>query len=108
MQDFTRLLNGVSPDAPAKGEELLPLVYVELRRLATVRMAQEKPGQTLQATALVHEAWLHLLGSGRPEWEGRGRFFAGAAEVTRRILVENATRAEASPLRPFPKMVPMH
>ena len=92
MDDLTRLLNVASPEDPATAEALLPLVYDELRRLAVARMAQEKPGQTLQATALVHEAWLRLLGSGRTEWDGRGHFFAAAAEAMRRILVENARR----------------
>jgi len=92
MDNLTRLLNAVSPEDSTTSEELLPVVYDELRRLAAARMAQEKPGQTLQATALVHEAWLRLLGSGRTEWDGRGHFFAAAAEAMRRILVENARR----------------
>lgn len=71
---------------------LLPLVYEELRRLAAAKMAQEKPGQTLQATALVHEAWMRLGESNRQEWRGREHFFSAAAEAMRRILVENARR----------------
>jgi RNA polymerase sigma factor (TIGR02999 family) len=92
MNDLTEILNVINRDAGEAPENLLPLVYDELRRLAAARMAQEKPGQTLQATALVHEAWLRLLGSGRTEWDGRGHFFAAAAEAMRRILIENARR----------------
>jgi RNA polymerase sigma factor (TIGR02999 family) len=73
-------------------EELLPLVYEELRRLAAQKMANEAPGQTLQPTALVHEAYLRLVGSGQEQWNGRGHFFGAAAEAMRRILVENARR----------------
>jgi RNA polymerase sigma factor (TIGR02999 family) len=73
--------------------QLLPLVYDELRRLATQKLAQEKPGQTLQPTALVHEAYLRLLG-GQPGWDSRGHFFAAAAEAMRRILIENARRKQ--------------
>ena len=73
----------------------MPLVYDELRKLATQRLAQEKPGQTLQPTALVHEAYLRLVGDGEPrDWNGRGHFFAAAAEAMRRILVENARRKQ--------------
>ena len=75
-------------------EELLPLVYEELRRLAVYKMAQEAPGQTLQPTALVHEAWLRLAGSDRQKWRGRDHFFSAAAEAMRRILVENARRKQ--------------
>ena len=85
---------GPPPRAEAKpARELLPLVYDELRQLASQRMARESPGQTLQATALVHEAYLRLVG-GDPDrpWDGRGHFFAAAAEAMRRILVENARR----------------
>src|SRR6266566_2849322 len=74
------------------GEELLPLIYHELRKLAAHRMAQEQPGHTLQPTALVHEAWLRLVGSGPDHWNSRGHFFAAAAEAMRRILVESARR----------------
>jgi RNA polymerase sigma factor (TIGR02999 family) len=76
----------------ATGEELLPLVYEELRRLAAARMAQEQAGQTLQATALVHEAWLRLIREGDRTWQNRGHFFAAASEAMRRILIENARR----------------
>src|SRR5262249_59423930 len=78
---------------PHASEQLLPLVYEELRKLAGQKLAQEKPGQTLQATALVHEAYLRLVDTARvPQWKSRGHFFAAAAEAMRRILVENARR----------------
>jgi RNA polymerase sigma factor (TIGR02999 family) len=91
MGDVSQILmHGESGDSNA-AEQLLPLVYEELRTLAAVRLAQEKPGQTLQATALVHEAYLRLVGGdARPTWENRGHFFAAAAEAMRRILVEHA------------------
>jgi RNA polymerase sigma factor (TIGR02999 family) len=86
-------LNAIREGQPQAAEELLPLVYNELRRLAAVRIAHERPGQTLQATALVHEAYLRLVGDEpRTQWEHRGHFFAVAAEAMRRILVENARR----------------
>src|SRR5262245_47303948 len=92
MPDITRLLHGVDADDPCAAEELLPLVYDELRRLAAHKLANEKPGQTLQATALVHEVWVRLEQSNRQEWRGREHFFSAAAEAMRRILVENARR----------------
>jgi RNA polymerase sigma factor (TIGR02999 family) len=93
MDELTQILNGLERGDPRAARELLPLVYDELRRLAAQRLAQEKPGQTLQATALVHEAYLRLVGKDRAiEWNGRGHFFAAAAEAMRRILVENARR----------------
>ena len=93
MTDVTRILSAIEGGDPAAAEQLLPLVYDELRRLAAQKLAQEKPGQTLQATALVHEAYLRLVGGGRERpWESRGHFFAAAAEAMRRILVENARR----------------
>src|SRR5262245_46241487 len=92
MRDVTQMLQRVSEGDPKAAAELLPLVYDELRRLAAYRMAQEKPGQTLQATALVHEAWLRLGQSSRQEWRGREHFFRAAAEAMRRILVDNARR----------------
>ena len=94
MSDVTRILSAIDQgDDPAAAEKLLPLVYDELRKLAAVRLGQEKPGQTLQATALVHEAWLRLVGVESPQkWDGRGHFFAAAAEAMRRILVEQARR----------------
>jgi RNA polymerase sigma factor (TIGR02999 family) len=93
MNEVTRILSALEQGQPQAAEQLLPLVYDELRRLAAQKLAQEKPGQTLQATALVHEAYLRLVGTDadRP-WEGRGHFFAAAAEAMRRILVENARR----------------
>jgi RNA polymerase sigma factor (TIGR02999 family) len=91
MGDATRLLNDDQGD-PRAAEELLPLVYDELRRLAAHRLAQEATGQTLQATALVHEAYLRLVGDGRSAWANRRHFFAAAAEAMRRILVEQARR----------------
>jgi RNA polymerase sigma factor (TIGR02999 family) len=93
MPDVTRILSAVEAGDAKAAEELLPLVYAELRRLATHRLAHEQPGQTLQATALVHEAYLRLVGGELAEpWSGRGHFFAAAAEAMRRILVENARR----------------
>jgi RNA polymerase sigma factor (TIGR02999 family) len=92
MNDVTRILSGVEHGDATAAEQLLPLVYDELRRLADQRLAQEKPGQTLQATALVHEAYLRLVGPQDPGWNGRGHFFAAAAEAMRRILVERARR----------------
>lgn len=93
MSNVTRLIEAAAAGDPAAAADLLPLVYDELRRLATARLAAEQPGQTLQATALVHEAYLRLVGDGRgPEWNGRGHFFGAAAEAMRRILVEAARR----------------
>jgi len=91
MSDVTRILSAIEQGDPPAAEQLLPLVYDELRKLAAQRLAQEKPGQTLQATALVHEAYLRLVGSEQVQnWNGRGHFFAAAAEAMRRILIENA------------------
>ena len=92
MSDVTHILDRAQQGDAKAAAELLPLVYEELRRLASYKMAQEAAGQTLQATALVHEAWLRLIGDGQPRWQGRGHFFAAAAEAMRRILVENARR----------------
>jgi RNA polymerase sigma factor (TIGR02999 family) len=92
MNDVTHLLEAVGQGNPKAAEELLPLVYEELRRLAAARMAHENPGQTLQATALVHEAWLRLVGSNPVQWNGRGHFFGAAAEAMRRILIERARK----------------
>ena len=92
VSEVTRILDSVAQGDPKAAEQLLPLVYDELRKLAAHKMAQEKPGQTLQATALVHEAWLRLNESNRQEWRGREHFFSAAAEAMRRILVENARR----------------
>jgi RNA polymerase sigma factor (TIGR02999 family) len=91
MTDVTHILEAIEQGDPQAAERLLPLVYDELRKLAAERMAQERPGQTLQATALVHEAYLRLVDVDRPQhWNGRGHFFAAAAEAMRRVLVENA------------------
>src|SRR5262245_6073564 len=98
MNPVTQLLNAIHQGDPHAANELLPLVYDELRRLAAAKLGHEAPGQTLQATALVHEAYLRLVASpGResgegPAWDGRGHFFAAAAEAMRRILVEQARR----------------
>jgi len=92
MSDVTRVLNEIEQGEPQAAEKLLPLVYDELRKLAAARLAQEKPGQTLQATALVHEAYVRLVGTHQQDWDNRGHFFAAAAEAMRRILVDNARR----------------
>jgi len=90
MNDVTQILSAIERGDPRAAETLLPLVYEELRKLAAYRLAQERPGQTLQATALVHEAYVRLVGTSNQRWDGRGHFFAAAAEAMRRILVENA------------------
>jgi RNA polymerase sigma factor (TIGR02999 family) len=96
MSDVTRLLSAIDQGDPRAAEKLLPLVYGELRRLAASKLAHEAPGQTLQATALVHEAYLRLLDGGQPQdFNGRGHFFAAAAEAMRRILVERARRKQS-------------
>jgi RNA polymerase sigma factor (TIGR02999 family) len=93
MSDVTRLLDAAASGDPNAAAELLPLVYDELRKLAAVQLAGEKPGQTFQATALVHEAYLRLVGPADDrQWDGRGHFFAAAAEAMRRILIDNARR----------------
>ena len=93
MTDVTRILSAIERGAPSAAEQLLPLVYDELRKMAAAKMAQEKPGQTLQATALVHEAYLRLVDVEKARhWDSRGHFFAAAAEAMRRILVESARR----------------
>src|SRR5215468_2990668 len=93
MSDVTRLLDAAASGDPKAAAELLPLVYEELRKLAAARLAQEKPGQTLEATALVHEAYLKLVnGHQGQHWNSRGHFFAAAAEAMRRILVDLARR----------------
>ncbi len=99
MSDFTQILAAIEQGDPTAAEQLLPLVYDELRKLAAARLAQEKPGQTLQATALVHEAYLRLVHDGQErDWNSRGHFFAAAAEAMRRILVERA-RQKLGPRR---------
>jgi RNA polymerase sigma factor (TIGR02999 family) len=93
MSEVTRILSAIEQGDPTAAEQLLPLVYDELRRLAAARLAHEKPGQTLQATALVHDAYLRLVDVDRVQhWNSRGHFFAAAAEAMRRILVDNARR----------------
>jgi RNA polymerase sigma factor (TIGR02999 family) len=93
MADVTRILSAIEQGDPHAAEQLLPLVYDELRKLAAQKLIEEKPGQTLEATALVHEAYLRLVGEGEePYWNGRGHFFAAAAEAMRRILIDSARR----------------
>jgi RNA polymerase sigma factor (TIGR02999 family) len=93
MTDVTRILSAIEQGDPHAAEQLLPLVYDELRQLAAQKLAQEKPGQTLQATALVHDAYLRLVdGNEVQHWDSRGHFFAAAAEAMRRILIDNARR----------------
>jgi RNA polymerase sigma factor (TIGR02999 family) len=94
MSDVTRILDAIEQGDTNAANELLPLVYEELRRLAAQKMSRETPGQTLQATALVHEAYIRLVGSEARNWEGRTLFFASAAEAMRRILIENARRKQ--------------
>jgi RNA polymerase sigma factor (TIGR02999 family) len=95
MSDVTRILNAIDSGDPHAAEQLLQLVYHELRRLAAAHIAREKSGQTLQATALVHEAYLRLVGKDEEQaWNSRGHFFAAAAEAMRRVLVENARRKQ--------------
>jgi len=96
MTDVTRILNAIERGDPRATEELLPLIYDELRLLAAQKLAKEPPGQTLQATALVHEAYIRLIGAEGQNWDGHGHFFAAAAEAMRRILVENARRKRSS------------
>ena len=92
MSDVTRILSQIEQGDPQATEKLLPLVYDELRKLASAKMAQETPGQTLQATALVHEAYLRLVGGTDQKWDSVGHFFAAAAEAMRRILIDQARR----------------
>ena len=95
MSDVTRVIEAVQRGDAKAADELLPLVYEELRRLAASKMANEAAGNTLQPTALVHEAWLRLVGNENPKFAGRSHFFAAAAEAMRRILIENARRKRA-------------
>jgi len=95
MHDVTQILNQIESGDPSAAEKLMPLVYDELRRLATAKLAHEKPGQTLQATALVHDAYIRLVDvENSQKWDSRGHFFAAAAEAMRRILVDQARRKE--------------
>ena len=97
MPDVTRILSQIESGDPSAAEQLLPLVYDELRKLAAARLAQEKPGQTLQATALVHDAYIRLVDVEKAQhWNSRGHFFSAAAEAMRRILVDNAKRKKSA------------
>ncbi len=95
MADVTQILNAIERGDPQAADDLLPLVYEELRLLAAQRLSQEQPGQTLQATALVHEAYIRLVGAECRNWNGRNHFFMAAAEAMRRILIENARRKKS-------------
>jgi RNA polymerase sigma factor (TIGR02999 family) len=92
MSDFTRMLSAIDAGDPKATEELLPLVYEELRKLAAFKMAHSAAGHTLQPTALVHEVWLRLVGNDNPTFENRAHFFAAAAEAMRHLLIDNARR----------------
>ena len=94
MSDVTRILSAIERGDAKAADELLPLVYEELRRLAAQKMSQEPPGQTLQATALIHEAYIRLVGAEAQNWGSRGHFFAAAADAMRRILIDNARRKQ--------------
>jgi RNA polymerase sigma factor (TIGR02999 family) len=95
LTEVTRILSAIDGGDPSAAEQLLPLVYDELRKLAAAKLAQEKPGQTLDATALVHDAYLRLVADSEPHWNSRGHFYAAAAEAMRRILIENARRKKS-------------
>jgi RNA polymerase sigma factor (TIGR02999 family) len=95
LSDVTRILKSIQQGDPKAADELLPLVYGELRKLAASKMANEAPNQTLQATALVHEAWLRLVGNDNPKFDGRAHFFGAAAEAMRRIPIDKARRKRA-------------
>jgi RNA polymerase sigma factor (TIGR02999 family) len=99
MTDVTRILNAIEKGDARAADELLPLVYEELRLLATQKMAKELPGQTLQATALVHEAYLRLVGSENQSWDNKGHFFKAAAEAMRRVLIDNARKKKSQKRR---------
>lgn len=108
MTDVTRILSQIEQGDPTAADQLLPLIYNELRKLAAARLAQEQPGQTLQATALVHEAYLRLVDTKTAqEWHSRGHFFAAAAEAMRRILVERARRKKSQKGGGNRKIVPL-
>jgi RNA polymerase sigma factor (TIGR02999 family) len=95
LSDVTQILHAIEQGDTKAADELLPLVYDDLRKLAACRMANDAPGQTLQPTALVHEAWLRLVGNENQKWDGRAHFFGAAAEAMRRILIDNARRKRA-------------
>ena len=105
MSDVTQILNAIDAGDPQAAEQLLPLVYNELRKLAAQKLAQEKPGQTLEATALVHEAYLRLVGD--QQFANRRHFFAAAAQAMRRILVEAARRKQLAPRVAFEDLAPV-
>ena len=96
MNNVTRILESIQYGDAKAADELLPLVYGELRKLAAAKMSHESPNQTLQPTALVHEAWLRLVSEGNPKFDGRAHFFAAAAEAMRRILIDKARRKRAA------------
>jgi RNA polymerase sigma factor (TIGR02999 family) len=109
MTDVTRILSAIEQGDPHAAEQLLPLVYDELRKLAAQKLAQEKPGQTLQATALVHEAYLRLVEGDKVQpWDSRGHFFAAAAEAMRRILVDQARRKLADKREGQRRRIPLN
>ncbi len=110
MADVTHLLTSIDQGDPSAASELLPILYNELRRLAAQKLAHERPGQTLQPTALVHEAYIRLVGSDedKPNWNGKGHFFGAAAEAMRRILVENSRRKGAQKRGAGYERVPLH
>jgi RNA polymerase sigma factor (TIGR02999 family) len=108
MSEVTQILSRIESGDPTAAEELLPLIYNELRGLAAHRLAQEKPGQTLQATALVHETYLRLVGGAKAQqWDGRGHFFAAAAEAMRRILIDQARSKQSLRRGADAKRVPL-
>jgi RNA polymerase sigma factor (TIGR02999 family) len=106
--DVTRILQSIDNGDPSAANELLPLVYEELRKLAAARIAHEAPGQTLQATALVHEAWLKLAGPDRQQWRGRAHFFGAAAEAMRRILIDKARAKDSQKRGADPRREELH
>jgi RNA polymerase sigma factor (TIGR02999 family) len=109
MTEVTRILDAIERGDPSAVGQLLPLVYDELRRLAAQKLSREKPGQTLEATALVHEAWLRLIGSEQQcPWRSRGHFFSAAAEAMRRILVDNARRKKSVKHGGGRRRIPLH
>ena len=103
MTDVTRILNAIEQGDTQTADELLPLIYEELRILAAQKLSQEQPGQTLQATAFVHEAYFRLVGEEDRNWDSRGHFFAAAAEAMRQILIENARRKKKQQTRRWQK-----
>jgi RNA polymerase sigma factor (TIGR02999 family) len=103
LSDVTRILESIEHGDPKAADKLLPLVYEELRKLAAARMANEPPNQTLQPTALMHEAWLRLVGNSNPNFSGRAHFFGAAAEAMRIILIDNARRKHSQRRGPPPR-----